>query len=120
SAASDVYKRQVYGWADALLDVPDPDAVDRYAPLRLLFSRPITVSTLALRFEPPVDFQLQASSATEVLIVHAPFNPVTLYRLVLESGLGPASVVRPNRWDFRTGPVRVYLPSVVRLKQNDN
>ncbi len=120
TAVSEMIEVTAYGWADALLDVPDLNAVDRYAPLRLLFSRPITVSTLALHFEPPVAFQVQATSETEALIVHAPFSPGTGYRLVLESGLGPASLVRPNQWDFRTGPYRVYLPSVASFGDSDH
>lgn len=116
AAVSEARNVAVYGWADATLDVPDLNAVDRFVPLRLSFNRPITVSTLALYFEPPVDFQLQARSETEALIIHAPFRPATHYRLVLEDGFGPASIVRPNRWDFRTELERLYLPLATSSK----
>lgn len=110
SAAQDV---TVYGWAGAMLDVPDLTAVDRLAGLRLLFSRPITASTLMLYFEPPVDFQVLAQDDKEAFILHAPFLPVTRYRLVLESGLGPESILRPHEWAFRTKPTQFYLPLIV-------
>ncbi len=111
-ATSEAFTATVYGPADAALDVAGQDAVDLFAPLRLSFSRPVTVTTLALHFEPPVDFQLQAWGETEALIVHAPFRPRTHYRLVLESGLGPQSILRPAQWDFSTRPSRVYVPLI--------
>ncbi len=113
SAAATDQNVTIYQWADAALDVSGQEAVDLHAALRLSFSRPVTVSSLTLYFDPPVDFRLEAAGATEALIVHAAFRPATRYRLVLEGGLGPASLVRPNQWDFRAGSYRVYLPSVI-------
>ena len=63
--------------AEASLHLPEPPVVPVGEPLQLSFSRPITASTLVLRFDPPVGFIVLAPDGDKAMIVHAPFQPGT-------------------------------------------
>ncbi|MBC7223226.1 MAG: DNRLRE domain-containing protein, partial [Anaerolineae bacterium] len=92
----------------------------------LTFSEPMVRDSVRLRFEPEVGFALQwegpraaarqgDGDETDVAtIVHDPFQPATVYRLVLEEGRSEAGgAVRPTAWTFFTESFRLGLPLVL-------
>ena len=94
------------------------------APIILTFSESMDRDSVVLRFEPEVDYRLQwegprgalakgeALSET-VVIEHEAFRPASVYRLILESGLGHAGgAVSPAEWIFFTEDFRLGLPLV--------
>lgn len=96
--------------AQATLLLPDPAVLPLDATLTLYFSRPITGSTLALTFAPPVSFTVVSNDGAKAQILHAPFRPATGYELILEGGRGPDSILPMTRWTFRSELWRGYLP----------
>lgn len=99
--------------AEASLLLPDPPIVDLHEPLRLIFTYPISGSSLALSFEPPLDFTVISADTDSAQIVHAPFQPATAYTLSLTTGFGPDVRLAPAAWSFRSVPWRRYLPLII-------
>jgi hypothetical protein len=96
--------------AQATLLLPDPPVLPLDAPLSLSFTHPITGSTLALTFTPPISFTVISNDGTKAQILHAPFRPATEYELTLEGGRGPDCILPVTRWTFSSEPWRSYMP----------
>ena len=95
--------------AEAQLHLPDPPVLELTEPLSFTFSRPITGSTLRLRFDPPIGYTVVSGDGTKALVLHAPFQPSTIYHLTLEGGCGPDAILPETRWTFWSRPWRLYL-----------
>ncbi len=100
----------VYLTAQATLALPDPPVLALDAPLVLSFSRPISITTLDLSFEPSIAYVISAQDAARVQIAHNRFRPATVYTLTLRSGRGPDTLVLPAQWVFESTRLWTYLP----------
>ncbi|MCX6030100.1 MAG: M14 family zinc carboxypeptidase [Chloroflexi bacterium] len=100
--------------AQASLALPDPPILAWDAALTLTFTRPITGSTLALHFDPPLGYVILSGGGTKAQVQHALFRPATAYTLTLESGFGPDALLEPAQWTFTSAPWRTYMPLATR------
>lgn len=100
--------------AQASLILPEPAVLTWDAGLILTFTRPITGSTLVLRFDPPLGYVILSGNGTKAQVQHAAFRPATAYTLTLESGFGPDAMLAPAQWSFTSAPWRTYAPLVTQ------
>ncbi|NLE75788.1 MAG: DUF11 domain-containing protein, partial [Chloroflexi bacterium] len=93
-------------------------------PITLTFAATMDRDSLALHFDPPVPFQVRwegprlasgnRQGVESAVIVHDPFRPAALYRLVLEDGWSSdGGRVTPQSWLFFTEESFLALPLIL-------